>query len=239
MTGFRLVLLAACAAGALVFTGVSHAGAFRDAEALIAAAYADYRMALMKTNQKDKAGSEASLTAFAAKWSALSQQWRQTPPPQYADDPALAQTLDAVKKAAGIADVSLRAGDITKSHEDLEVIRDLLTDLRLRNGVASFSDRMNAYHAHMEHVVTGSYDQFSAQGLAALREDAAILAYLAGEIVKAPVLSDKAAFDEMAQAVAGSVKALRNALASGDVEAVKKARMTIKPAYSKMFGRFG
>ncbi|MGL4324786.1 MAG: hypothetical protein ACRCTD_12185 [Beijerinckiaceae bacterium] len=239
MAQFRALTTALVLAGALTFSSFAHAGAFRDAEAQIASAYADYRVALMKTNQKDKAGSEAALSGFVAKWTALANQWRAAPPPQYGDDAALGATLEAVKKAAEDADVSLRQGDIAKSHDQLEIIRDQLSDLRARNGITSFSDRMNAYHAHMEHVVSGAYDQFSAQGLIALREDAAVLAYLADEIVKAPVRGDRAAFNEMAASIAGSVKALRAALAAGDIEAAKKARTMIKPAYSRMFGRFG
>ncbi|MGL5735146.1 MAG: hypothetical protein ACRCYS_09810 [Beijerinckiaceae bacterium] len=235
----RMPMRVLVATAALAISTAAFSGPFRDAEAQIATAYADYRAALMKTNQKDQPGSEAALQAFRSKWTALVTAWRAVPPPQYADDADLARTLDAVSKAADDADVSLRAGNIAKSHDQLEVIRDALTDLRARNGVASFSDRMNAYHAHMEHVVSGAYDNFSPAGLIALREDAAVLAYLARDITSAPMRGDRAAFDEQARAVAASVDALRQALAAGDIEAVKKARAAIKPAYSRMFGRFG
>ena len=211
------------------------AGPVRDAEAKIADAYNDYRAALFLTNQKKKAETEASLAAFKTKWAALTAAWATTPPPHYAEDTKLGETIAAVTKLTDEATQLANAGDLAKSHEVLEGIRDALGDLRARNGIVSFSDRMNAYHTVLEHVYDHKYDS-----PAALAEDVAVLAYLAKEVgANRPAGADAAAFDPLFKAMEGSVTALRAAIKGGDAAAIDAARKAIKPAYSRMFLKFG
>ncbi|OQW50190.1 hypothetical protein [Candidatus Raskinella chloraquaticus] len=82
-------------------------GPFRDAENELGQAYADYLTALFQTNQKDRTATDAALAAFEAKWAALSATWKSAPPPQYADDIKLTETLDAVARIAGKAQAAL------------------------------------------------------------------------------------------------------------------------------------
>ncbi len=72
----------------------------REAEAAIAAAYAEYRAALFCSNQNDRAGTEAAIDAFAAAWSRLAEAWHHSPPPQYAKDPEFPATVDRVGRIA-------------------------------------------------------------------------------------------------------------------------------------------
>lgn len=211
------------------------AGPVRDAEAKIADAYGDYRAALYLTNQKKKAETEAALTAFKTKWTALTTAWRTTPPPQYADDGKLGETLDTVAKLTDEATKLANAGDLAKSHDVLEGIRDALGALRARNGIITFSDRMNAYHSVMEHVYDHKYDSPAAMG-----EDVAVLAYLIKEIGEnRPAGVDAAAYDPLFKAMEGSVAALKAAIKGGDAAAIDTARKAIKPAYSRLFLKFG
>ena len=215
--------------------GTTFAGPVKDAETRIASAYADYRMALFVTNQKKQAETDAAIAAFRDKWAALSADWRKTAPPQYADDAALAETLDKVAKLAETAAAEAKTGDLAKSHDTLEGIRDALADLRARNGIVSFSDRMNAYHTVMEHVYDHKYET-----PAAMAEDVAVLAYLAKDIGgNRPAGANAAEFDPLFKALDGTVANLRAAMKSGDAAAIEAARKAIKPAYSRLFLKFG
>jgi hypothetical protein len=114
-----------------------------EADAAIAAAYADYRAALFRSSQNDRAGTEAAIDAFAAAWARLAEAWRSAPPPQYAADPRFPETGATIARIA--AEARARAAtDLAAAHEAREAIRDELGRLRARNGVVVFSDHVNA-----------------------------------------------------------------------------------------------
>lgn len=216
-------------------TSAGWAGPFRDAETQIAQAYGDYRAALFQTNQKNREATVAAISSFRTKWSALATAWKAAPPPQYAEDPKLAETLDAVARTVGEAEAATASGDLPKAHEILEAIRDQLSALRARNGIVAFSDRMNAYHEVMEHAV----DAADMSPEAAL-EHAGVLAYLVKEIAThRPTGVDVAAFDTAFKALESSVAAFQAAARSGDRAAINSTRKALKPPYSRMFLRFG
>jgi hypothetical protein len=230
MRGLGLAILAAAQMAMAAW-----AGPFVDAEAQMRLAYADYRAALFQTNQKDKAATQSALSAFQTKWMALSRAWKAASPPQYADDPKLSETLDAVERIATEAAAAAEQGELAKSHDILEAIRDQLGALRARNGVITFSDRMNAYHAAMEHAA----DMAQMTPADAL-EHAAVLAYLARDIAtNRPPGIEAAAFDAALKALETSVSAFQSAARSGDKAAIDAARKGLKPPYSRMFLRFG
>ncbi|MGL4636130.1 MAG: hypothetical protein ACRCWF_09125 [Beijerinckiaceae bacterium] len=230
----RSVAISATAA-LLIISSPVLAGPFRDAESEIAAAYADYRTALFQTNQNNRAATEAALSSFRTKWSAMALKWKSTPPPQYADDVAFESTIETVTKLADEATALASSGNLSKSHDVLEGIRDALGTLRARNGIVSISDRMNAYHAHMEHVLEHKYDT-----LAELSDDVAILSYLAAEIgANRPQNVDSSSFDQALRAVTTSIATLKAAVRSGDPAAADGARRGLKGPYSRMFIRFG
>ena len=230
----RPLLLAAIAATTLAATA-AFAGPYREAEARMASAYADYRSALYLTNQKKQAETDAALASFKGKWMTLAAEWKASPPPQYADDAKLAETLS---KVGGIAEEAARlsaAGDLAKSHDVLEGIRDALGEMRARNGVVIFSDHMNAYHELMERVVDHKYPTVQD-----LSDDVAVLHYLAVEVGKnRPKTVDAAQFDAGYKAMEASVDALRKAVRAGDEAAIAAARKGLKPPYSRLFQKFG
>ena len=73
--------------------------------------------------------------------------------PQYADDGAVPAALAAVAAHTAKAAEAVAAGNLPEAHEALEGIRAEIGALHSRNGLATFSDRMNAYHAAMETVL--------------------------------------------------------------------------------------
>lgn len=242
--GMRRALLgigASAATALLALPGAStvSAGPFADFEQALAAAYAPYRAALIHTNQKDRAATEKSLAAFEAAWGKLMLGYRAAPPPQYADDPAWADTTAAVERIVVEATAQTAQGDLAKAHDVLEGVREQLGELRARNGVIVFSDRMNAYHEHLEEMLASRYA--TPEGAGALREDAAVLRHLSALLERhAPAaLRTNSEFMDGLAALVSSAKALQDAARGGDTVAVEKALKGLKPAYARLFAKFG
>jgi hypothetical protein len=232
---------ATAVAALLPMPAAAFAGPFADFEKALLSAYAPYRAALIQTNQKDKAGTEKSLQAFAAQWRALMTTYRAAPPPQYADDPKWPETVAAIEATIAEATAQTVRGDLAKAHDTLEAVRDKLGELRARNNVVVFSDRMDAYHEKMEQTLAGRYDGFGTAGLDSVRENAAVLAHLAEQLERhaPPAYRSDAAFKEGLAALVASVKALQSAMREGDKAGLEKALKGLKPPYAKMFVRFG
>ncbi len=233
------LLLALAGLSLMAFLLPAGAGPFRAAEDEMRAAYADYRAALFRTNQSDAAGSRATIDAFRAKWTVLVAAWSRQAPPQYSDDGELGSTLRDVSATAEEAAKLTEAGRLADAHEVLERIRDQLSALRARNGVRSFSDPVNAYHEQMEKVLLGAYDDFSAQGLAALRDDIAVLEYLAAELGKPGPWNRPAGVDAALPPLRASIAAVRAALSGADRDALRAAIKALKPPFARMFLQFG
>lgn len=233
--------LAVALAAMTVLPALASAGSFAGFEKSLAAAYAPYRAALFQTNQKDRAGTEKSLQAFAAQWTGLMAIYRKAPPPQYADDPKWPDTVTAIERTIDGAMAETAKGDLAKAHDVLEDIRVQLGDLRARNGVVVFSDRMDAYHEKMEETLAAKYNGFDAAGLGAVRENAAVLVYLGEQLERhaPPAYRNDEAFKEGLAALVVSVKALQEAARAGDKPAVEKALKGLKPPYARVFVRFG
>jgi hypothetical protein len=243
------------ASACLILFGIAHAGPVGDFEASLRSAYADYRNALFQTNANNPGEATKAVDGFIRKWSELATAYA-APPPHYADDPAYGETLakvtDTAKKAAG----QVTGGDLTRAHEILEGIREEIGALHERNGIVAFSDRMNAYHARMEEILAADYvgfspvgqmemiaqepAGFSAEGLSILREDAAVLDYLAADLVAHPPAdSSDPTYQPLLDAVVASVAALRKAARDANPDAAKAAVTGLKGPYSKLFLKFG
>lgn len=216
------------------------AGPFQDFEHDLRDAYGQYRVALFQSNQGDAKATTAAIQALSDKWSALEASWGKTPPPQYAEDPDYAKTLAAVGAVIAQASKQVSGGDLGKVHVTLEGLRAEVAGLHDRNGIVSFSDRMNAYHARMEMVLGRDLAAAPDGGLAALGEDAAVLSYLVADIAAhpAPEAADPA-YAPALEAVTKSVQALQEAVRAGNAAAARKAVGGLKGPYSKLFARFG
>lgn len=205
-------------------------------------AYGPYRAALFRTNSKAQAESEQAIARAMQTWKSVIDRFAAQPPIPYDRDPAFGTTLREVAKVYEQAAAEIAAQKLPQAHETLEKARDLMSDLRRRNGVIVFSDHMNAYHAEMEHVLEqGAALTSSSQGMLTLMERAGVLAYLAGRLrSEAPkTLSSDASFMAALQALEGSVATLRAALQKQDAAATRDALGKLKGPYSKMFLNFG
>jgi hypothetical protein len=162
------------------------AGPFGNFERDLRDAYGQYRTALFQSNSGNRDATGQAIEALAQKWAALGSTWGEDPPPQYLDDPAFRDTLAAVSTVIDQASQEITAGDLPKAHITLEGIRAELGELHNRNGITSFSDRMNAYHARMEEILALDLANLPEGGIAVLQDHAAILTYLSQDIAGHP-----------------------------------------------------
>jgi len=206
--------------------------AFRDV-------YASYRAALFPTNSGDSAKSEAAIGSLEAGWSAIEAEYGDAPPPQFAEDPEWGSTLIAVGDDVVKAKAEVASGDLPAAHATLEAVREKIGALHDRNGVETFSDRMNAYHAAMEHALEAGEEQGA--GPTEMVERAAVLSWLAADVLQAPPpeAAGSAEWEPLAKAFAASVDDFQVAARSGDMEAARAALGGLKVPYSKLFLKFG
>ncbi|MDQ2090620.1 hypothetical protein [Marimonas arenosa] len=217
------------------------AGPVADFETAYRDAYATYRKALFLTNSGDTAGSAEAAHALSDKWTALRDSWEAAPPPHYEDDPGWRDTLVQVAWLINRSSGQIVEGDLNGAHETLEGVREELAALHDRNGIESFSDRMNAYHAEMEHVLMTDLSTLDAAAIDALQERAALLHYLARDLLAAPPPEgrDNPDFDALAKTFEASVAAFLAAARAGDAEAIRKAAAGLKKPYARLFVKFG
>ena len=205
-------------------------------------AYGPYRAALFRTNSKAQAESEQAMAQAQQTWKSVIDRFAAKPPIPYDRDPDFSVTLNEVVKVYEQAAGEIAARKLPEAHETLEKARDLMAEMRRRNGVIVFSDHMNAYHSEMEHVLQQGPGLTTApQGMLALAERAGVMAYLAGKLrSEAPkALMNDAEFGAALQALEASVAALRKAVTNQDAAAARDALGKLKGPYSKMFLKFG
>ena len=230
IAGFCLLALSATASAADAFT-----------EAMDAA-YAPYRVALFKTNGQSQPEAEQAIIQARSSWQSLQQRFGQSAPSPYAQDSRLPLTLAEVAAVYEKAEGEIRTGQLSQAHETLEAARDLMAELRRRNGVISFSDHMNAYHAQMELLLTdGPAQAAQAAGLLRLLGQAGALDYLVRKLrSEAPAtLAADAEFGRLLAAVEQSVAALMQALLAQDAAQAREALGRLKKPYSQLFLKFG
>ncbi len=238
MTSPRLPL-AALLAGLFLFAPAHAADPVTQA---MQSAYTPYRVALFRTNSKAQAESEQAMAQALQAWGAIAQQYGAAPPVPYAQDAGFARTLAEVNIVLQKADAQVRAKQLPEAHDTLERVRDLLAELRQRNGVVVFSDHMNAYHEEMEHILNDGPKLLAApQGAMQLMARVGTLGYLADRLgSQAPeALRGNAEFSAGSKAVVQSVAALRTALLAQDNAAIQAALSALKKPYSQLFMKFG
>lgn len=216
------------------------AGPFADFESDLRDAYGAYRAALFQSNAGNAAATTEAMAAFSSKWDALSATWGTEAPPQYADDARFGETLSAVASIADSAAAQVAGGDLAAAHLTLEEVREAIGALHDRNGIVTFSDRMNAYHAKMEEVLALDPAALTADDMPMVVGEAAVLAYLANDIAAhpAPEAEDEA-YAPLLAAFLSSVGTFDAAARTGDVETVRAAIGGLKVPYSKLFAKFG
>ncbi len=226
----------------LVLVGASSAYAADAVTDALHEAYAPYRVALFRTNGKSQSEAQQALTQAQSAWRSVAERFGTKPPAPYDRDTEFAGRLTQVSALYDRAAAAVRDGKLAEAHEELESVRELLADLRRRNGVVVFSDHMNAYHAEMERLLIDAPKVLSgADATLLLMSQVGALDYLVRQLrlQAPPALQRNAEFDALLKDVEASVQAVRAALLRQDPGAVRDALGKVKPPYSKLFVKFG
>jgi hypothetical protein len=229
----RLLFAQGAAAIALTLAGTAALAADAATDA-IAVAYEPYRAALFRTNGKAQAESEAAMTAARAAWRTVQQRFAAVTPAPYDRDNRFAATLAEVDKVYGQAEAEIRQSRLADAHETLEKVRDLLGEMRRRNGVITYSDHINAYHEQMEQVVKHAAGWLAATpGLTELALQAGALEHLAKNLASEADAARRAdpAFANALREVQAAVSSLRAALLAQDAAAARAATAAAAKAW--------
>ncbi len=225
------------------FNAVAAESAFEQFYQQHNSAYASYRAALFQTNKNDQTASLKGINGFNVKWNQLVTQFAGHPPEIFAADEEWGATLTKISEIAAQSTEQIKSGELSHAHETLEAIREQLADLRSRNHLVFFSDYVNRFHAVMEQLLQAGYgeENINNQAKLTIRERLAVLDFLAQDIkVNAPqdYQSDKT-FNKLLEGLMDSLATLRSSLDGNDPQAISKAISSLKPAYAKLFARFG
>lgn len=217
------------------------AGPVTDFESAYGEMYTGYRSALFATNSGSAEKSTAAMQGLGTQWDSLVATYGQTPPPQYEADPKWNETIAAVSESISKASEAVAKGDFPASHATLEGVREAFSALHARNGIETFSDRMNAYHAEMEQILGLDLSVTDPSTKQKVLEHAAVLAYLAQDVLSAPPANAEgnADYASLSAAMQASVDQLLAAARAGDEAAIKTAVGGLKVPYSKFFLKFG
>jgi hypothetical protein len=240
---FFIVVFVFLPAALWASTSGGETSSFQQFQEEVNQAYASYRMALFQTNKKNQAKSLERAVSFQQQWLAITDKYIEAPPEIYASDQQWGDTLLKIGDIAGLSILEMLDGKLSDAHETLEAIRDELGALRQRNQVSMFSDHVNNYHEAMEsllHLRLKPID-IDSKTMLTIREELAVLEYLAKKMQEnapANYLKNEK-FNQAMEGVLDSLKNLRKAVNENNPEKVAKTIKALKPAYAKVFIKFG
>lgn len=243
MARITTLLVLASSIALLSFNASATENAFQTFYEQQNVAYGSYRAALFQTNKNDQQASLKGINSFSKQWDHIVAQFASNPPEIFSGDADWSSTLAKVSAIASQGKKEIEAGKLSEAHETLEAIRDELSSLRSRNKLIFFSDHVNNYHESMEHLLSAGYSKENIDENAknSIREQLAVLEYLTDKIVlQAPenYKSDKS-YIKLQEGLITSLNNLRKALDNNNSEGIGKAMRGLKPAYAKLFVKFG
>ena len=188
-----LCVLALALFAALIWSATARADAtaefldeFLEASA---EAYAPYRGAMSYMHTGNLGLAAFALDAMAARWTGLCDRFRNQPPATFAEDPAWRSSLDEITGRIETARARLEAGDAEGAEAALAPIRAALGALRRRNGIVTFSDRIDAFSAAMDKIWVhrrNPPDMTDPRTITALAEQARALRQAMAEVAADP-----------------------------------------------------
>ena len=175
-----------------------------------AEAYAPYRGAMAYLHTGNHGLAALALDAMAARWAALCDRFQDRPPAAFAQDPDWRASLDGITGRIETAQAQLVSGDAAAAEAALKPVRAALGNLRRRNGIVTFSDRVDAFSAAMKSLWAyrrNPPDMADLQSIAAVSEQARTLRQSLAEVVAEPP-AKTAADPQFQRLIAGSFKSL-------------------------------
>jgi hypothetical protein len=206
-----------------------------------------YIPALALSSDGNREGSVLALEVLRLEWTRFRQRHYRGKP----DDALWNTDLDDVDRRIGRAEALVLADNLDAAHEELEGIRRGLLELRRRNGIDYFPDRLTEFHDPMEAIYLTAQERgpagMDSSTMAALRLlaanarsawDKASVARLDGRKLRL----DRAAINRATELIAAQTRALDvldAALAGGDAQAVHKAGLAVRPPFARLYMLFG
>jgi hypothetical protein len=209
-----------------------------------AEAYAPYRGAMSYLHTGNAGLAALALDAMAARWAGLCDRFRDQPPAAFAKDPAWRASLDAVTDRIEIAGAKLEAGDAAGAATTLAPIRAALGELRRRNGVVTFSDRIDAFSAAMETMWVyrrNPPDMADPPTIAALAEQARTLRRALVDVAADPPakIADDLQFLRLIDGALGSAATIDRAIEARDQALLIGALREIRSSEQLLWMNFG
>jgi hypothetical protein len=185
-----------------------------------------------------------ALDATAARWAALCDRFRDRPPGAFATDPDWQASLDGITGRIETARAKLEAGDTKGAKTALAPVRADLGNLRRRNGIETFSDRIDAFSAAMDAIWVhrrNPPDMADPEALTALAEQAAALRRALEHVATDP--PEKTAADlQFQRLVAGaldSIATIDRAIEAGNSALLISALREIHSSEQLLWMNFG
>lgn len=219
------------------------AGTPNGFQAAVEAAYPNYRMAWFYTRTLNPTMAGMELGEFRRAWKSIVARYRAAPPETYRKDPRWAASLDRVGEISAQAAMRIEAGGGREIGKLLEGIRDELGELRRRNGIEVFSDRVNAFGREVATLsdLRRRTVSLTPEILSAYRASAARLTELMKRI-RAGAPSHLASDSGFKASIDGNFKSiakLDRGLARNHLRAVKGSVSSIRADYVLLFIRYG
>jgi hypothetical protein len=201
-----------------------------------------YIPVLALTTQNDAVGSRKSMDILLTKWSAFKGTYYSAMP----QDSLWKPNLDTVDTTINSANTRITEGNLSAAHAELEQFRLTMLDLRSRNNIDYFIDKLTRFHAPMETIVLAAPPQGNVD-VAAIRQAYPDAVAKWSAVKTGTIDATLYGFtpDKMAQIqilMANQTRALDNlgaALDSGNTTMIGTSAVAIKGPFSILFSSFG
>lgn len=207
-----------------------------------------YIAALALTSQGKVAESRKAVDALQKEWQGFSERHVNAKPGDTQWKPDFEHVSGMVNEAVKIAASNRK---ITDAHEALEHVREVLMKLRQRNRIDYFIDGFTAFHEPMEAIVLAAKDKtaetLADADIARIRATLPLAEKAWRRVTTAKLdandyLLSSSQADDVRKLIAlenTSLRALKNALNTGDKSRIAQAAVGIKPNFAKLFMTFG
>jgi hypothetical protein len=224
--------------------GAARASDLANFNGAVAAAYVHYRGAVSYLRTENTALAALELDDMAAKWGDVIARYGEAAPDAFKDDAAWAATLRGVGVRLDNALDAIDAGDAKGAIETLAPIRGELADLRRRNGVTVFSDRIDEVSAAMDALWTyrrGTPDLADADVAHDIAAKTAVLAYVLERCrAQAPAaVRESADFSRLVEGSDEGIRRMWRALAERDEELLVNTLGELRAFERILFLKFG
>lgn len=224
-----------------VTVSASDVGRFHTA---VADANDHYRQAVFYLRTENPAVAAIELDDFIAKWDAVIETFDAAPPDVYADDPAWSATLAEIGARAREGLAALDQGNASTAREVVGPVRGQLGDLRRRNGVTTFSDRIDELTAVMDVLARYRREVTDIRDDAVIepvRNQAAVVEYVFEKVRRnaPPMIAQDPEFKRMYEGVAESMGRLWRGLEMRDLRLFRIGSGELRSHERLLYLRFG